>query len=328
MSGAAKVFLAIVILPALLFSPSRAEQSASSPPGMGSIVVNVFDMHGRVISNLTKENFRVLLNGKPVALLDAKYSVAPRRIVILLDMSGSMTGETRTAKWSVAREAVRELLAQTPDDVPIAMLTFARDVRDVFDFSNSRPNITKWLEEGPARRPDLKHLAKTALFDAILEGLKLLGATQPGDSIYAITDGGENASHATAVQTKAALLQSGVRVFTFLFAEPSLGDKANKDDFLEMVDDSGGSVFGVGGRHRPGGTSWQVDFVDDKDTQEKVRAGTRGLNILVRAFWTLELAAPSSNKESKMKLEIVDHEGKMRKDVGVTYPRLLPLVLK
>ena len=156
----------------------------------------------------------------------------------------------------------------------------------------------------------------------------MLGTTQPGDAIYAITDGGENASHATAVQTKAALLQSGVRVFTFLFAEPPLGDEANKDDFLKMVDDSGGSAFGVAGRQRPGGTSWQVDFFDDKDTREKVRACAQGLNILVRAFWTLELEAPSSNKASKMKLEIVDHEGKMRKDVGVTYPRLLPPVLK
>ena len=221
------------------------------------------------------------------------------------------------------------MLAQTPDDVPTAMLTFARNVHDVFDFPNSRTNITQWLEEGQAQRPNLRHQAKTALFDAILEGLKLLGPTQPGDVIYAITDGGDNASHATVLQTKAALLPSGVRLFTFLFAQPLLGDEANsKDDFLEMVDDSGGSVFGVGGRQRPGGTSWQIDFADDKDSQEKLRACTQGLNILVRAFWTLELAAPSSNKESKMKLEIVDHEGKMRKDVGVTYPRLLPAALK
>jgi hypothetical protein len=41
---------------------------------------------------------------------------------------------------------VRELLAQAQDDVPIAMLTFAREVRDVFDFPSSRTNITKWLE--------------------------------------------------------------------------------------------------------------------------------------------------------------------------------------
>jgi len=33
----------------------------------------------------------VRLNGKPV--VDARYNLAPRRIVVLLDMSGSMTGE-------------------------------------------------------------------------------------------------------------------------------------------------------------------------------------------------------------------------------------------
>jgi hypothetical protein len=126
---------------------------------------------------------------------------------------------------------VRELLAQAQDDVPIAMLTFARDVRDVFDFPSSRTNFTKWLEEVPAQRPTLKHQAKTALFDAILEGLKLLGATQPGDAIYAATDGGENASHTTVVQTKAALLPSGVRRFTFLFAQPLLSESPTLDSY-------------------------------------------------------------------------------------------------
>ncbi len=89
-----------------------------------------------------------------------------------------------------------------------------------------------------------------------------------------------------------------------------------------MVDDSGGFVFGMAGRQRPFAASWDFDYAYDKGNRKKVNVFTKELNIQVNGFWTLELAVPSSNKESKMKLEVVGHEGK--KDVGVTYSRVLP----
>ncbi len=164
------------------------------------------------------------------------------------------------------------------------------------------------------------------MFDAILEGLKLLGVVQPGDAIYAITDGGENASHAPGAQTKEALLQSGVRLFVFLLTEPlpPSPQDDNMDAFLEMVHASGGFLFGIPGRNGPFAATWGFDYTYDKDSRDKVSMYTKELNIQVGGFWTLELAAPSSKKEEKLKLEVVDHEGRTRKDVWVTSPRALP----
>jgi hypothetical protein len=325
MSATARLVLSIVILPAFL-SSSFTQQYANLPPRGRSMVVNVLDAHGNAIRNLTKENFRVRLNGKPVAVINAQYSLAPRRIVVLLDISGSMTGEERMEKWQIARDAVDDMLVHTPRDGSIAMLTFASKVQDVFDFTQGRTAIAKWLRESASQRPNLKRPARTALFDTILKAVKLMGAIQPGDAIYAITDGGENASQTSAAQTEAALLKSGVRLFALLFSEPlpAPDEHEGKDSFLKMVEDSGGFAFGLAGHQRPFAASWDFEYAYDKNNREKITAYTKWLNIQVNGFWTLDLAAPLTNKDSKMKLEVIGYEGRIGKDVGITYTRMLP----
>jgi hypothetical protein len=321
MTGAMKFFLSIVIFSALLPS-GFAQLTPDSPSGTRSIVVNVLDAHGNALRDLTKDNFRLHVNGKPTVVLDARYSLAPRRIVVLLDMSGSMTGDKDTGKWRIAREAADDLLAETPGDVPIAMLTFSGQVRDVLDFSQGRPAIAKWLKEDPGQRPNRKYSRTTALFDAILEALKLLQPVQPGDAVYAITDGGDNASLASARKTKSALLHSSVRLFAFLFEEPPFEE--GKASLLSMANDSGGFLFAVSG-HGPVEGGFPLDtrvYVDDHP--EKVWSLTQLLNLQVNGFWTLEVAAPSSNKASSMKLEVAGDEGKIRKDVWVAYCKVLP----
>lgn len=313
-----------VVLILTTFFPSGIAQQVTSPPATRSVLVNVLDRHGNALRDLTKESFLVRLDGKPATLLDARYSLAPRRIVVLLDMSGSMTEES-SEKRRMAREAMDDLLAQTPADVPIALLTFSGKVRDVFDFHQGRTAIAKWLKEGPPEQPHPKHPARTALFDAVLEALKLLQPVQPGDAVYAITDGGDNASAASTAHTKAALLQSGVRLFAFLFAEPMRlpNEQANLGDFIEMIDDSGGFAFGVSS-HPRFETLTEFDYVDDKGNRERIKAYTQQLNVQVHGFWTLDVVAPFSKKQSKLTIQVVDHDGKARRELTVTYPRELP----
>lgn len=90
------------------------------------------------------------------------------------------------------------------------------------------------------------------------------------------------------------------------------------------MDDSGGLSSGVTGRQVPFKASFDVAYSYDKDKREKVKLCTQGLSAQFSEFWTLDLAAAPSNWNDKVKLEVVSHEGKVRKDVGVTFPRFLP----
>jgi hypothetical protein len=293
-------------------------QQTASPPEARPVLVNVLERTtGQPIRDLTKDNFLVRVNGQPVEVLDATYSAAPRRIVVLLDVSGSMNrqgDESEMDKWHIAHDAVAHLLAQTPRDVPIAMLTFSNLVRERFDFSQNRDVISNWLKRYSDRPPKLKHKeVETALLDAILDGLSLLQPVQPGDALYAVTDGGDNASHVSISQTKGALLGSGVRLFVFLLASAgTVEERTGVDLVVGFSGDSGGMTLGDPLRPSPYRGS----------DREIIEAFTRDLNSCVSQFWTLQIAAPVSNKERKLKLEIEDH-GKPRNDVQLTYPRLL-----
>jgi len=313
----------LILILCALSSLAFGQQSSNSPPTR-SVIVNVVDTHGAAVRELTTENFRVHLNGKPTAIIGVHYSVAPRRIVALLDISGSMIGETpQNQKWRIARDALEDLLTQTPGEVPIAMVTFSSQVQDRFDFHEGRAAIANWLNKHPDGPPRLNR-ARTALFDAMLQALQLLHPFQPGDAIYAITDGQENASRSSASQVRSQLLSSDVRVFALLFAEPAVADEESESEtsFLNMVESSGGFAFGVHGHERPGGPSWKFDYIDDKKNQDTIKSYTHELNILINGFWTLEFVSPLSRRECRIRLEITDTEGKRRKDVQFVYPRL------
>ena len=233
----------VLLLATLGLFPSALAQQARNAPETLPVLVNVVDLHGNVVRDLTKSDFRVRINGNPALISDAQYNVAPRRIVVVLDMSGSMAGETDNGKWQVAREVVDEFVTQMPSDGRIAMVTFSDQVHQIFDFSQGRTAVVQWLKQGPSGRANIKHQSPTPLFDAILAALKLLEPFQLGDVVYAITDGEENHSHSTKASTEATLLKSGVRLFASLFDEPmpSQAEEA-KESFLEMVADSGGTV--------------------------------------------------------------------------------------
>lgn len=319
----------------LTIFPAVGQQSLDRPP-MPSLLVNVIDRDGNVVPNLTKESFRLHLDGKPAAILNAQYSLAPRRVVVLLDMSGSMGGQRSTDQWQIANAAVEQLLAQTTDKVPVAMLTFAEVVHDRFSFSDGRTAISKWLTQGRKEQPK----SKTALFDAILEGLKLLQPFREGDTIYAITDGGENGSRVGSAMVADALLRSGVRLFTLIFAGPptpdwvasvdlradpslALAQMPGRRQFLNTVEESGGSAFGICERQIEFGPVSNFAYVYDAITKQKIKLYTQQLNFQVHGFWSVNIASNLSSEQHSVKFSIVDRSGKARKNLQLVYPHAL-----
>ena len=295
-----------------------------------SLLVNVLDRNGNAVRNLTKDSFRVKVNGHAAALLDAHYSLAPRRIVVLLDMSGSRAGETeKNEKWRIAREAIEDFLTETPAEVQVALVTFSSKIHDILDFSQGRSSIIEWLKRGPSQRSDIK--GSTPFFDAASAAAKLLEPALPGDSIYAITDGGDNSSRISKTAAKQRLLQSQIRLFVFLFAEPmpTEEERSGPESVMALARDTGGFVFGVSGHPSAGGASFlpsgNFEYDYDEHTRERIRLYTQALNIQVNGFYTLHLDAPlQPGKTGRVSLDIVDGKGIARKDVAFTYSKLLP----
>ncbi len=321
MAKTSHALASILLLACGLFTVAQSAPTQST----STLLVNVLDRKGNAVRNLTKDNFRVKVNGHPAAVVAAGYGLAPRRIVVLLDMSGSMAGATeKNKKWQVAREAIEDLLTETPTDVRVALVTFSTQVHDVFDFSQNRSSIAAWLKEGSSQRSDIN--GATAFYDAVVAATKLLRPARPGDAIYAITDGGDNHSHVSRTETRKLLLQSGTRLFLFLFAEPTpleLQSEAGPVGVLELAHETGGFVFGVAGER--GLDLFDFNYDAGEKTQDRIKRYTQALNVQVNGFYTLQLDVPAAaRKLNTVSLEIVDSTGKVSKDVAWTYQRLFP----
>jgi Mg-chelatase subunit ChlD len=322
MSGIAKALLAVLVLQ-FYSQPSIGQQiPADATEATRSVIANVIDSHGHAVDDLRKENFALFLNGKRASLSSARYNVARRRIVVLLDVSGSMEGTITNGKWKLAEEAVRELLSQSESNGQIAMVTFASEVQEIYDFRQGRTAISRWLLDNDNRPPKIKR-KKTALFDALGRALKLFSVAQRGDAIYAVTDGGENASSLAARQIQKALLQSEVRVFALLFVDPgpSPREEQGENDFAGMIADSGGQAFNIPGRPVHGIMDAQYDY--DAPNRENVKTDVANLNTQINGFWILDLTAPISSRVAKVKLVVKDNAGKQLRNATLTYPRVL-----
>ena len=317
----AQSLFAVLLVPAFLHQSVAGQAPPNPALTFRSVIANVVDSHGNPVRNLTADNFAIFLNGKPAAVTTARYTLAPRRIVVLLDVSGSMVGQTNSGKWRIAEEAVRDLLSQTESNVPIAMLTFAGGIQNTFDFSQDRTAILNWVRENADEPPRVRK-RKTALFDGIIEALKLIGDAEPGDAIYAITDGGEDTSKVSARQAKSSLLRSGVRLFVLLFAGVHFSaDREAEYAFLEMIRDSGGFAFKLVGRSVPG-VPYETEYTYDTKNRVELKNYTTELNTQINGFWALDVNLPAS-VNGDVKLVVSDSKGKERKDVVVTYPRIL-----
>ncbi len=211
-----------------------------------TVIATVADARGVVQADLTSDNFKVIYKGGVTKLLHATYSKGPRRIVLLLDVSGSMSGfaSGKSKKWQVAREAASELIAALPPGSKASLMTFSEkaDIKSALS-PDLRP-IQDWLNSEAAQHPESFH-GRTALYAAVQSALAQLEPTEPGDAIYVITDGGENASRVSESKLECALGSSGVRVFALIVPEEFGSFEDERGGWVELLDlskHSGGFV--------------------------------------------------------------------------------------
>ena len=136
----------------------------------------------------------------PSASIEAAQSaqVAPPRVLLLVDTTGSMAGQA----MSEAKQAVSTFVAQAPVDVPLGLMSYA---------STPRMLVAPTVDRSPilGAVTALEAQGQTALYDAVLAGVSALGG-QGDRRIVLLSDGEDNKSQATLQQVLAATRNSGV----------------------------------------------------------------------------------------------------------------------
>jgi len=174
--------LALILVSAV----SAAEQTPAPPQAQFhtasrsvAVYVTVSDATGKLVPNLTQDDFEVYDNGKKQSITLFDSGVQPITVVMMLDRSGSMTQNFRLVR-NAAEQFVGLLL---PGD-KARIGSFANRIQvDPRDFTSSQRDLIEIL------RNDLQEPGPTPLWNAVNVGITSLLHQDGRRVVLVFTDG-------------------------------------------------------------------------------------------------------------------------------------------
>ena len=169
---------------ALLTSSAPAEQQPPFRSGARTVAVyaTVTDGDGRLVPDLTREDFEIYDNGKPQPITVFSNDIQPITVVVMLDRSGSMAGNFRFVA-AAAEAFVRRLR----EDDRARIGTFAARIEvEPEEFTSDREQMIRIL------RSDLPGGGPTPLWNAVNTAMTGLAAQDGRRVVLVFTDGVDN----------------------------------------------------------------------------------------------------------------------------------------
>ncbi len=267
----ALLVILFVIVPAagLLRLPFSAAQAPPGPaqakPAPGTQeqqplrvqveLVNLFatvrDGHKRLISNLTKDDFRIFEDGKEqkVAFFSHETSL-PITLGLLIDTSGS---ESRMLP--AEQEAASRFLAQVLRKSDLAMvISFDIDVDLLSDFTSDRAQLDRAIQRARINAPSTPSIVRgplpqtgpkgTNFYDAVYLACRQKLASEAGrKALVILTDAEDNGSKVKFEEALEAAQRSDTVTHVLLVYDPAYG--ANEFVARKLAEDTGGRMIAV-----------------------------------------------------------------------------------
>jgi Ca-activated chloride channel family protein len=144
------------------------------------------DRKGRPVTDLRREEFRVYEDGRPQRLDHFTLGRDSRaRLLVLVDASGSMTGQLKTAS---ARMAVTQILAALDPQDEVALAGFDHRYFGLVAFTTNRQRVLKAFDE-------IETFGSTGLHDALDKAAHDLASHgEARRAVVVVTDGVDTAS--------------------------------------------------------------------------------------------------------------------------------------
>ncbi len=162
-----------------------------------NVTATVTDHNGRFVPGLRKEDFRVFQDDQPQPISHFDNERVPVSLGIVLDTSGSMTGE----KMAAAREALNRFLFDLLDrDDEVFLYRFDSTPQLVEGWTTDRRRISTELGRIQPR-------GGTALYDAVAEAVPLAQSGRHRKKALVIISDGNDTSSRTGVDAVKALIR-------------------------------------------------------------------------------------------------------------------------
>jgi Ca-activated chloride channel family protein len=167
---------------ALAAAPAAQDATFSTNVRVVPVITTVTDRDGRLVTDLTRDDFTVFDNGQPQELTVFLNEVTPFTGVVMLDFSASMTANLDLLKAATEQFLIRML----PDD-QMQVGSFSDKIQVNGVFMSDRDELIASLR-------DLQFGNPTKLYDAIDLSLEVLEGVEGRKVVVVFSDGEDTAS--------------------------------------------------------------------------------------------------------------------------------------
>jgi hypothetical protein len=191
-----------------------------------SIPVNVSSSAGPVDFVLSASNILGTYRSRPVTINSVQIEERRPRVILLVDTSASMEmGGGNNAAFAEA------ILSKFPADMEVGLAFFATRTTPMVPPTLDHSKLLFPLEA--LRRGDYPNEGITALRSAVLDAIKMFGTPLLGDTVYLVSDGGENHSKAQEIDVGDTLGSSGIRLFALMANSQDIGIRSRTNEELD-----------------------------------------------------------------------------------------------
>jgi Ca-activated chloride channel homolog len=210
----ARWVLCVVVVLALVGASGDAAQQA--PPvfrGRADVVrvfVTVTDRDGRLVTTLTQDQFEVRDEGKPQPIVLFDNTPQPVRLIVMLDVSGSMEGNL-----PLLRRAAEELFARLRPDDGARVGTFGVDVSISESFTRDAGALRAALPES------INPQAPTPLWRALDQAMEAFGSEGDQRRVVLVLSDGKDSGFTgfrQPVASQAGVIDRAVREDVMIYA--------------------------------------------------------------------------------------------------------------
>lgn len=262
--GIFTILAAVLSLGAQQSSPTSANSASPSDRCSQQIIpltptapAPAWDSHSLVLT----------VGGKQVPIEAVSVTPHPPRVLLLVDASGSMGPEPggSSPNWGVGLRAAAFALDVVPPESPVSLGSF--NEKDNFGKFETRPEVQKELMALSYQKPN----HRTAIYEALLKAAAQFEPAQFGDTIFLVTDGGDNRSGELQKKARLELIARGIRVFVFLVVKTykTPEEREGPGDMFDLAKATGGTLV-----QAPWSKPW-IESEEAKTLLQQVRTMAR-----------------------------------------------------
>jgi hypothetical protein len=161
--------------------------------------------------NVQPSDLQISVNGHLVKIASFSLDSRARRVIMIVDTSGSMEASPQRSGWGTSLPAAGFAVDSIPDHASVILLTFADKTTEESPGFEDRLQVRQRILDLRLRQPK----GTTALYGAIDDALSLFGEPQFGDTIFLITDGADTRSKLHLAKLRERVIAHRVRIFFF-----------------------------------------------------------------------------------------------------------------